>query len=989
MKKIALFFSILLFMGTLAVDAQTKAITGVVISAEDESPIPGVSISVKGTTLGTITDMNGNYSLQVPGDAQTLVFSFVGMKTLELPIVGSTVNARLEPDVMGIEEVIVVAYGTTTKEAATGSVGTVQSEEIVDVPETTFDRLLSGKVAGVHIASESGQPGANNEVRIRGFSSINSGMDPLYIVDGVPVMTGDQTYFTNTGNALTVLNPADIESITILKDAAAASIYGSRAANGVILVTTKSGKAGESKINFKVSTGFDWLANDNGYGPLDAPDALAFLRTAVTNAGKNPDDPDADGGKYYYPNSLLDETNNWFDEMTRTGKINTYEFSVTGGSAATNHYLSGTYSKHEGIFYGVSYEKAQLRANIDHQINDWMSAGLRANGGYTDASDVAMQDLYFVNPIFSGLALFPWTPIYNEDGTYNKKIPEWFNTNPLASATYDDQWEKQNRILGNVYFQIEPIKDLKLKTNNSYEYTGGEGRRYWAPEADANEIATLQVSNLRYTQAITSNTLTYSKILNEVHSINALAGQEATKFYNNSYYIYTPDPNSDIPFPNTGTADTDEGDYDESAYTLLSYFGVLDYNYRSRYYAKASIRHDGSSRFGENKRYGTFWAGALAWNLHNESFMDRFTWLDILKLRASYGISGNDQIGNYDQYGTYGSRTYNAAGGMAPDRLANPNLTWEENEEYNFALDYGFFNRISGSVEYYDRTTNNMLYEKKISYTSGFGSYMLNIGSVKNSGFEFLINVEALRSAVSWDIGLNLSHNKSEILNLGDEEEFVDGRFIYRVGESFYNYYLYNYAGVNPINGEALWYNKDGEITNQASKANKIVAGSPEPKLMGGINSNLSWKGLVLNATLQFKTGNKVQIEEHRYLTGDGNWMKNQANPILDYWKQPGDITDVPKPIADNSTNSYQYYSTRWMYDGDFLRIQNVTLSYSLPQKWITPLRLSNLRVYASGVNLYTFHDVPYWDPERGMDGLVAGMHPQTKKVTFGIDVTF
>jgi len=326
---------------------------------------------------------------------------------------------------------------------------------------------------------------------------------------------------------------------------------------------------------------------------------------------------------------------------------------------------------------------------------------------------------------------------------------------------------------------------------------------------------------------------------------------------------------------------------------------------------------------------------------------------------------------------------------MAPDRLANPNPTWEENEEYNFALDYGFFNRISGSVEYYDRTTNNMLYEKKISYTSGFGSYMLNIGSVKNSGFEFLINVEALRSAVSWDIGLNLSHNKSEILNLGDEEEFVDGRFIYRVGESFYNYYLYNYAGVNPINGEALWYNKDGEITNQASKANKIVAGSPEPKLMGGINSNLSWKGLVLNATLQFKTGNKVQIEEHRYLTGDGNWMKNQANPILDYWKQPGDITDVPKPIADNSTNSYQYYSTRWMYDGDFLRIQNVTLSYSLPQKWITPLRLSNLRVYASGVNLYTFHDVPYWDPERGMDGLVAGMHPQTKKVTFGIDVTF
>ena len=970
-------------VGIFVAEAQVKTITGTVTSSEDGMGIPGVSVSVKGTTVGTVTNIDGQYQLNVPEDGRFLVFSFVGMKTKEAAIEGSIVNVALDPDVIGVEEVMVVGYGVTTKEAATGSVGSVDAEQIADVPEVTLDKLLSGKIAGVSITSESGQPGAANEVRIRGFSSINSGMDPLYVVDGVPIMSGDQSYFTNTGNALATINPTDIESITVLKDASAAAIYGSRAANGVIVITTKSGKAGQGKFNFKVSKGFDWLANDNNYGPMDAPDLLEWLRTAATNAGANPDE--------VYPMSLLDDGYvDWIDEMTRTGKIENYEFSVSGGNESTSHFISGSYTTNDGIFYGVGFDKAQIRANLDHDVNNWLKVGMRMNGGYTKSDDVAMQSLYYVNPVFAGMAIFPWTKIKNDDGTYNLDIPEWSSTNPLATAEYDDQWEKQHRMLTSMYFQIEPVKNLILKTNNSYEYTGGEGRRYWSAEADANGDATLQTSSSKYWQAITSNTANYSTVIDEDHSVQVLAGQEATKYYYNSYYISSPHVNPEIPFPTTATADEDDADYAETSFTLLSYFGILDYNYKGRYYGKVSVRRDGSSRFGENNRYGTFWAGAVAWNLHNEAFMDKYDWLNIFKIRASYGITGNDRIGNYTQYGTYGDVEFNGAPGMSPSRLANPDLTWEESKEYNLAIDYGFLDRFSGSLEFYERKTENMLYDKNISHTSGFTTYTLNIGSIKNTGVEFLLNYTAIKKRdLKWDLSLNLSHNKSEILDLGDEDQFIDSRFIYKVGENFYNYYLYDYAGVNPVNGEALWYTEDKEITNQANKANKIIAGSPEPKLMGGFNSNLYYKGFSLDLNLEFKTGNQVLIEEHHYLTGDGYWMKNQASLGLDYWKEPGDITDTPKPIMNNATNSSQYNSTRWMYDGDYLRIKNVTLSYTLPKKWVNTLLMSNLRVYASGVNLYTFHDVPFWDPERGSDGLAFGMYPQTKKLIFGVDITF
>lgn len=987
MKRLLALFAFLAFVVT-GLQAQGLEITGTVVSAEDGSALPGVTVIVRGTTVGAVTDFEGNYQILVPEGADVLVFSFVGMQTQEIPIGNSTViDITMEVDAVNMDEVVVIGYGTARREASTGSVSVVKDDALQDIPELSFDKMLTGKVAGVQVTATSGQPGAASQVRIRGTSSLNAGNEPLYVVDGIPVMSGDQTYFTNTGNALAMINPNDIESITILKDAAAASIYGSRAANGVILITTKSGGEGKSRVNFRASYGISSLANDNNFSVMTPAEMLQYNRAAAWNAGANPDDPN---DPYYYPLSLLEQPmNNWLNESTRYGNIQNYELSVSGGTPKTKHFTSAAYSNTEGVFLGVDYKKYQIRSNIDHEISDKLRMGVKLNAFHSEANDVAMQAMYYVNPLFAGMFLKPWTPIYNEDGTVNKDVPEWGNTNPVASQLYDEQFEKQNRLQGTAYVEYEPIAGLKFKSNNAVEYTDGEGRRYWAAEADAQGNSTLQVSNSKYTQITTSNTVSYSKYFND-HNLNVLAGFEAIDNSNNSFYIYTPDVDPNIPFPNTGTAETDEGDYGESRYTMASFFGILDYSYASRYFFRASVRTDGSSRFGQNFRWGTFYSLGASWNLHNEVFMENAAWLDALKIRLSYGINGNDRIGNYEHWGVYGPVSYNAVTGMAPSQPANPDLTWETNTSYNVGLDFGFLQRFSGSLEYYYRITSDMLLDIPLSRTTGFTSLRQNIGELENQGVEALLDFAILEGPVYWSVGVNIAANRSEILNLGDQEEIINSRIIHRVGESLYSYYLYDYAGVNPVNGEALWYNEDKEMTNLYSEANKIIAGSPEPRYLGGFNTELSWKGLTLNLNFEYKLGNQVLVEELHYAASDGFWWDvNQVDLVMDYWRTPGQLTKTPKPIAYNTTNSNGYYNPRWMYDGDYLRVKNITLSYMLPSNLTQRIKLEQVRIYGSAVNAFTFHSVDFWDPERGVEGGGFGIYPMTKSFVIGLDVTF
>jgi TonB-linked SusC/RagA family outer membrane protein len=994
MKKFTLLLVFLLLTGVTSLFAQEVQVKGTVTASEDGSPVPGAYVMIKGSQAGVATNADGTYTISVPADA-TLVFSSIGMKSKEVPVGGSSVlDVVLDTDIIGMEEVIVVGYTSVRKEANTGAVNVVKTDKLKDVPEVSFDKMISGKMPGVMITSTSGQPGAASQIRVRGISSLTSGNEPLIVVDGTPVMQGDQSYFTNTSNALSAINPNDVESITLLKDASATSIYGSRGANGVLLITTKSGKIGKSKIDFRASYGVSKLANDNDYGVMSASQLVTFMRDAATNSGFNPDDPNAGGGRYYVPTSLATgQTWDWMDLVSRNGKSQNYELTLSGGNEKTKHYVSAGYSGDEGVFNGVNYQKFQLRANVDQKVNNWITAGIRLNGAYTKSDDVPMQSLYYANPLFGGQIIAPWTNPYTADGDFSLDIPENGNTNPLANAAYDDQWEKQNRMMGNMFLEFKPIKNVTLKTSNSYELTDGEGRRYWSDRTSVSGVATLQTSNSKYTQLTTSNTVAYDTKIAERHTLNLMAGQEAQRNDYNSYYIYSPDLNPDIPYPNTATSNDDDGDYDESTRTMLSFFGIVNYEFADKYFIKFHLRSDGSSRFGKETKWGTFYSVGASWVISNESFMQPITQINLLKLRASYGINGNDNIPTYAQWGVYGSRQYNGVSGMAPDQLPKPDLTWELNKTYNLGLDFGLFQRITGSVEYYQRKTTDMLLDSPLSRTTGFSSIQDNVGEVMNKGWEALVNLNMLDGDIKWDLGFNISHNKSEILSLASGQDqfinFSNNRIVHKVGESMYSFYLYDYAGVNPVNGEALWYDVDGKITNKYASARRIVAGSPEPKFTGGINSSLSWKGVSFDVTFEFRAGNKVLIEENRYLNSDGYfWGANQSKTNLDYWKQPGDVTRNPIPLADNPTFSNGYRSSRWMQNGDFMRIKNLTLSYSIPSNWLGKIGVQQLRVYTSAINLYTFHNVDFWDPERGEDGTGFGIYPQTKKIMFGLELS-
>jgi TonB-linked SusC/RagA family outer membrane protein len=995
MKKQLLMIVLLGLSVYSVLHAQTRVITGAVTSsAEGEGAITGVSVIVPGTTIGTYTDINGKYTLNLPQNAAKLIFTFVGMKTQEVTIGDqSTINVVMTPDVMNLDEVIVVGYGTQKREAKTGSVGVVANNEIQNIPEVSIDKMLAGKVAGVQVTANSGQPGADSDIRIRGISSILAGTDPLYVIDGVAVMTGDQSFFTNTGNALSTLNPNDIESITILKDAAAASIYGSRAANGVILVTTKSGKSGASKINFRSSYGIEQLANDRNYRALTPAEFLAYQRQAVINAGGDPDN--RAGGEYYYPMSLLDgEKTNWLDEVTRAGNIYNVELNMEGGNEKTTNFFSLLYNKHEGIVYGSDFEKYSFRSNLDHKLNNKFKLGTRLTGSHTITNDVPMQDLYFANPLFAAIMIQPFRSVTNRDGTYNMDIPENGNTNPVATARYDKQWEKQYRLNGNFYLQWNLLEELTAKSTNSIEFTDGEGTRYWDPKANfGTNLGTTQTSRTKYVQMTTSNTLNFNKIIDS-HNISLIGGQEATRFDYNEYYIYSPDINPNIPFPGSATPETDDADYNETAYTMLSFFGVVNYNFASRYFFQGSLRADGSSRFSQNNRWGTFWSVGLSWNLNEETFMDNFSSVNLLKLRSSYGKSGNFNIGNYEQYYLYGNVVYDGISGMEPKQPANKKLGWENNFELNTGLDFAVFDRFTGSVDVYSRKTVDMLLNYPLSRTSGFTSIRTNIGSVRNSGFEFMIDASIIKNTgFKWNAGFNVAHNNSKILDLGKDEQFINAgnpRIIHKVGEHLYSFYLFDYAGVNPANGDAMWRTSEGELTNKYSEANRIIAGSPEPKFTGGLNTNLTFKGISLDINLEYKTGNLVILTENRYANSDGySWGNNYANTQLNYWQKPGDIARNPKPVAFNPTGSSSSLSTRWLYDGSYMRVKNISVSYSIPGFITSMINIKDLKVYASAVNLYTFHKVDYFDPERGVEGSGAGIYPQTKKIIAGLEISF
>lgn len=996
MKRIVFIGFLLLIVFGIQAFGQVRAISGTVTDAADGSTMPGVTVMVKGTTIGTITDINGRYEISAAGDA-VLVFSFIGMRTLEIPVDNRTVvNAAMETEIVGLDEVLVVAYGIQRREASTGSVAVLREDEMRNTPVSSPERLLQGRIAGLQMQSISGQPGANTQIRIRGFSSINASSQPLYVVDGVPVASGNYTYFTSTGNILASLNPGDIESITVLKDAAASSVYGSRAANGVILITTKRGQRGDARLNFRHRSGISMKANDNNYTFMNAEEIYSYKRTAIINSGLNPETfpEDAFGPGFYkyemFPASEY-PTHNWMDDAFRTANTREYELSVSGATDRTSYYASGGYMNQEGIMISTGLERYSFRTNFDQQVGDMIKIGTNVNATYTIMEDRPNQSMYFVNPFWASISLLPWHVPYNEDGSYNFNLPSNNNAHFIASANHEDQWDKAYRVLGSVYGELTPLPGLTIRSQNSIEVMYSEGRRFWSPLADPPgvELGTLQVSNRRLNRYTTTNTINYMRTFADVHNFRALLGQEAFLHQLTSHYAIGREVGSRIPYLSNTTQELSNVNYGFSEFAIMSFFGIFDYNYDGKYYLTASLRQDGNSKFGVDTRWGTFWSVGGSWNMHREDFIRQIPAIDMLKLRASYGINGNDGIGAYDQYGTYGSQSYNAVIGMNPVRIPNTALAWELNSTYNIGLDFALLRNLQGSIDYYHRTTSEMLLDIPISRTSGATSFRVNTGELVNQGLEANLSYDILTGPVQWSMRGNVARNQVELVDLGGEEEIGDGFWRrFRLGGGFSDYYVYEYAGVNPVNGLALYRDADGLMTHRWARANRVFEGKIEPDFFGGLGTDIGWRGLNLSVFFEFKLGHYVYIMESRYTRSDGmNWGSNQNTQLLDHWKEMGDHVPNPKPLVFNATGSNEWGTSRFLERGDYLRLKDITLSYNLPREIIQRAGLSNARVYLNAVNLYTWHDVSYWDPERDVTGGGYIVFPQAKTFSIGVEL--
>ena len=1003
LMKIRLFFvTILMLLSAAAASAQSQEVSGVVTDAADGTPVPFASIAVKGTMTGTSAAEDGSYTINVESrDSAVLVFSFVGYKTVEIPVNGEIiVDCALEMEASYLSDAIVVAYGTMTREANTGAVTSIKNEGLAESPAMTVDKMLAGKMAGVQITSGSGQPGSTTTIRVRGTSSINAGNEPLWVIDGIPVAPGDFRQLSNAGvgggSSTTFLNPNDIESITVLKDAAAASVYGSRAANGVIIVTTKTGQSGQAKFTARAKYGVQQLINDHKIRPLTGQELIDYNRMALTNAGQNPD--------AYTADLLANGTTDWYKELTRLGSVQEYEINASGGTEKSTYYSSLSYYRNKGVFYGVDYNRFTARVNADMQLAKRLKTGVRINFNYGDSNSGQMGDLYYSNPIYSMFTINPWTPMYDENGEYNSAIQENSNTNPRAVAEYDTYNDKEYKAQGTMFLEWKPIPQLTIKTTDSFEGTFVNSTQYWDPRSNkgVSRLFMYRTNDMRLT---TSNTITYADEFAQAHNVRVTVGQEAMSERYEFYGGMSDDVDPQIPYPTTSTMEKDQIDYGLSEETLLSFFGIADYNYMNKYFFQGSVRADGSSLFGSNMKWGVFWSVGGSWNISSEDWMQPVSsWFNLLKLRASYGVNGNNNITPYRAYGVYSSAVYNGIVTMQPSTPANPELAWEKNKTWNAGLDFGFFNyRLTGSIDIYDRLTTDMLLSKVVPYTTGFSSNFMNTGSIRNRGVEFMIEGDIIDSGDwNWHAGFNIAFNRSKVLDIGDSEYLTvsDSRpspngnnsTPVRIikDRSLYTYHLRDWYGVNPSTGAGLWWTEDGKLTSDYTKARYVDMGSPEPKATGGFNTTVSWKGLSLSAYFEFVTGHKV-FETASYVQDGYNLSSgtNTTNLALNYWEKPGDTGVTPIVIAGDPGN-YSASSTRYLKKGDYLRIKDITLSYSLPDSVLKKIRMQGIRVYVSALNPYTFHDLNVLDPEVGYLGYSMGAsHSMVKSFVGGIEVSF
>ncbi len=1039
MKKIFLLALTVLVTGALF--AQTR-ITGMVSSAEDGSPVSFASIVVKGTTILATSNDNGEYALDnVPADA-VLVFSSIGFRTIEIPVNGKAiVNGVLSPDTQALDEVMVVAYGTVKKGSYSGSASVIKDDAMKDAPVVNFEQVLAGKAPGVQVASYSGQPGAQADISIRGFGSFNAGNQPLYVIDGVPATSGDYSSGNISTSAMNYLNPSDIESITILKDAAAASLYGSRASNGVILITTKRGKSGKLTSTFKASAGFSYFAYNN-YDMASDAEMEELHRQEWYHYGQASEDRWRDYGSLenyvnnrvqkYFPAQDHEKYiyKDWEDVLFRTGIAQNYEYSVSGGGEKGNIYASVAYTDQQGVVSIDNLQRFSTTINGETALGKHVKIGgnvqysWQFQEGHQDGASSKDNPFY----IWKVLLNDRWPYAYKSDGSlYMEPWNTSFATiNPVASYDAQINDARQNRLLLKGWMEVKFTDWLKAKSIISSDWLYVHDRFGWLyghPNYTAYGEGYMSDRHRNVNRMVSSTTLNFDKTWDK-HHVSALVGWEAEE------EKYRMTRVGKIDFSYAGAEESIFGTNFEDGYSysreesLLSLLSSLSYDYDSRYYITGTYRRDGSSRLASKTRWGDFWSVSGSWRFSNEKFL-QFNWLNDGKLRGSYGTSGTLPSDYFGYMAVYEYEAYGNVGASYPGNLANTDLTWEKNKNWNIGLDATIFDRYTFSVEYFEKKTTDLLLDAKIPSTTGFSTTLSNVGSMINKGWEISVNVDILKKK-DWDlsVGANWSTIDNEVLSLSTEDEVqTDRPFIWKKGYCFYQYYTRNYMGVDPENGnpiysEGSFYQKgdvlDQDVTlkngkvlkegtvapydlynygrarNRQNASSMIIDGKTAlPKGFGGFNVDLRWKDITFAMAWSYKYGHYIWDNGFDDFMADGYYTthRNILASQTDTWREDNTDGSIPKRIMDNNQGGY-YDSTRALQKGDYLRLKNLTISYNLPKTFVNRLSLTNARVYVAGSNLLTFAGTEI-DPEIQSNGYYNFNMPALRTFTLGLEVSF
>ena len=1005
-----------MFLGcSLSMIAQDRRITGKVVSAGDGSPLPGVSVQVKGTSKGTSTDATGSYSINIPTGKSSLEFRSVGFYSKTIEITGqSTINVALSESENSLGEVVVVGYGTQKKTNLTGNVAQINSKAIENLPVLTTEQAIQGRAAGVFVESGNGKVGQGIKMRIRGSSSVSAGNDPLYVIDGIPMTTTAAGSTPNTPNPMADINFNDIESIEILKDASAAAIYGARGSNGVVLLTTKRGKSGKTNFNASYFTGISEATGRREF--LNTAQYVELFKEARANAGFS-----LAGGETRFTRYALGErarwedptspnyTNtNWEDQVLRKGSINQFDLNISGGTDKTKFYASGSYSKQEGILVKNSFERISSRINIDHKATDNLSIGVNASLARTFNTRLS-NDNAFSTPM-QIIALAPLSPVIDPrtgdyTDTYNgADVTQYYN--PLMNISYASNTTESYRTLGNVYGQWNIIPSLSFRTEYGFDMSFRNDDQYLGKKTVRNSgqaNGESFKSNTNIFNYNTNNFFTFGKIFDQKHDLNVVVGMSYQQSKRTAIDATGRNLPSDAYKTVASAATKADANSFERTFSFLSYFSRVNYKFDNKYLIGLSGRVDGSSRFGVNNRYGFFPSASAGWIVSEESFLKDVRQVSFLKLRASYGYTGNAEINNFGSLGLYSGTGYAGIPAQTPFQLANPDLKWEKTAQTDIGFEIGFFNnRISAEVDYYSKNTTDLLLNVNVPGTSGFGSQLKNVGELENKGWEFVLKTDNKFGDLTWRASINAATNANKILNL--QGQVITGGFLNRAveGQPLGVFVGPEYAGVDPANGDALYYlnttKADGSLdkttTNDVNLAANVPIGNPNPKWIGGFTNDFNYKGIDLSITFQGVYGNDVYNGAGKFMSANGDFYDNQTIDQLARWQKPGDITNVPQAryVGGNGTAE----SSRYLSDASYTRLKTVTLGYNFPKTITDKLKLSKLRVYATANNLLTFTKYTGWDPEVNTDyltGIASGNDfysaPQPKTITVGLNLGF